>query len=845
MKHPFLLWLALLFSLLTATSHATHLKGGTVSWEPVGSTATTFTVRAKILINYDSSSDGITGATGPMVRGVRTYLVNDIVAVNVGNTDLYWGDEVDPYTPSLTFEGPSSRFKVVKVDEAAQILTLEPAPVDPDDLLHTYTGAENDTFNLNIRANARDDEEVINRGGTMRLESTVKLKLAAPLSNKPPVFTFDDVDNPIVVLKSGTAKFDVPVAVDPDNAVTLTDVVRYRFVTDEGQATDGESGTSWETANGLSIAYNATASKWEVSWDTSQIEQTVRTYTLQLVAEDVLASNPTGPAKSKSTIEFQVWVNDPDQDGVPEIALAPALTTYRAMPGTPMEFRIIGTDRYDPDEFENSRLEVVYNPAQIPANAVLIPTAGFAGEGSGHHGEGDRMESVFSWTPLPADVGTTKVMDFKIRDEDGHESAQVTVTIQVVPIVTVQPLVLTVTPDSHIKGKPGDPLTFTVTGTCASTGVPLSIYAEDPLPGDSVMTPALPATGTSSASTTFTWTPDLPDMNEPNHSYDITFTLGDAYGREVSQEVRIEVLPDEPTIALAPGTVEPVPGGTWDTLTFDVDVSGGYGVDNYLYLSTDNVGSFSQTGGSGSFSSTLTWRVLPGQVKNGILRVRVTDQWGQIKELEVPLDIAPPVAPEWWTTQGVLTGGTVEDFGMATQGQLKAIAKKAYDQLLVEDPGLATGTWYGEQLAAYITALNPTAGNYSPLTHGQLKRAAALFYDVLGEKSGFYDMGRPWTNDWSDDEMNAPASVGQVKTIFSFPLPASGLFNLAPVVSFTAPAPGSHFVPGTSFTASVTASDPDGTVTMVEFYEGSNLLATKTSPPWTASLSFTPPAISR
>ena len=35
MKHPFLLWLALLFSLMTATSHASHIKGGPLTGKRV------------------------------------------------------------------------------------------------------------------------------------------------------------------------------------------------------------------------------------------------------------------------------------------------------------------------------------------------------------------------------------------------------------------------------------------------------------------------------------------------------------------------------------------------------------------------------------------------------------------------------------------------------------------------------------------------------------------------------------------------------------------------------------------------------------------------------------------
>jgi hypothetical protein len=190
MKHPFLLWLALLFSLMTATSHATHLKGGSLTWEPVSSTATTFSVRAKILLNYDSSDNLITGATGPEVKGKKTYLVNDLVVVNVGSTRLYWGDE-DPQSSGLELEGATNRFRVVKVDEAAQIITVEPDPMNPNILVHEYTGAEGDSIIMNLQARIRDSEEVINRSGEMRLESEVRWHLPRryPTRRRPSPWT--------------------------------------------------------------------------------------------------------------------------------------------------------------------------------------------------------------------------------------------------------------------------------------------------------------------------------------------------------------------------------------------------------------------------------------------------------------------------------------------------------------------------------------------------------------------------------------------------------------------------------------------------------------------------------
>ena len=61
--------------------------------------------------------------------------------------------------------------------------------------------------------------------------------------------------------------------------------------------------------------------------------------------------------------------------------------------------------------------------------------------------------------------------------------------------------------------------------------------------------------------------------------------------------------------------------------------------------------------------------------------------------------------------------------------------------------------------------------------------------------------------------------------------------NQPPTVSLTSPANGANFTPPATVTLSATASDSDGTITKVEFYSGSTLLATDTTSPY--SVTFT------
>ncbi|MET0916845.1 MAG: Ig-like domain-containing protein, partial [Burkholderiales bacterium] len=56
--------------------------------------------------------------------------------------------------------------------------------------------------------------------------------------------------------------------------------------------------------------------------------------------------------------------------------------------------------------------------------------------------------------------------------------------------------------------------------------------------------------------------------------------------------------------------------------------------------------------------------------------------------------------------------------------------------------------------------------------------------------------------------------------------------NKAPIVSITAPIGGTTFSTPATIAISATATDSDGTITGVEFYRGSTLLGSRTTPPY-------------
>ncbi len=63
-----------------------------------------------------------------------------------------------------------------------------------------------------------------------------------------------------------------------------------------------------------------------------------------------------------------------------------------------------------------------------------------------------------------------------------------------------------------------------------------------------------------------------------------------------------------------------------------------------------------------------------------------------------------------------------------------------------------------------------------------------------------------------------------------------GTPNVAPIVSITSPSDGAQFDEGTSITIEASASDSDGTVTKVEFFDGTTSLGEDTSAPYSMAL---------
>ncbi|RYD59876.1 MAG: hypothetical protein EOP83_20345, partial [Verrucomicrobiaceae bacterium] len=452
MRNPIALICALIMTCLTGLVHATHLKGGSVTWKR-DTAASGFTVDAEVIINFDLSAGGsLLYPVDPapnvirQVNGKPFYQPGDIVGTS--DATLYWGDGE---------EVSMDRFEVVAVDPAAQIVTAKAIESEGVDLSHPYGWSSATEYHITASASDRDSgEELANRMNTTML---IRSRVTEAAGNTPP--SFDPEQSNLVIADKGTegtpvVTFNVPVATDPDAG----DTVKYSFIEHESEASNltyDENDTPWEKLPETKMSISEAG---VISWDTSDIDQTIQTRCIQVVARDY-APGSTVP-KSSTTLEFQVWVDDTTQTGVPEIVLAPATPIIYVHPDQEeaTEFRVIGFDHG-----ENSRLKLIYNPGELPPGAVMLPTAGFAG--AGHHNEGDYLTCYFSWKPTAADLDDEYVMHFKFEDEDGHESDEVTVTVKVVnePPTPLEPLVLTVSQASFTNVQQGTLVTFTATGT--------------------------------------------------------------------------------------------------------------------------------------------------------------------------------------------------------------------------------------------------------------------------------------------------------------------------------------------------------------------------------------------
>lgn len=119
--------------------------------------------------------------------------------------------------------------------------------------------------------------------------------------------------------------------------------------------------------------------------------------------------------------------------------------------------------------------------------------------------------------------------------------------------------------------------------------------------------------------------------------------------------------------------------------------------------------------------------------------------------------------PNWWGTRQVLSTASPDDYAVANLGQLKTIAKKAYEEMESSLPGGAGPAI--SQLVQSWAPSSPQSDDFAALTLGQLKTVGGMFRSRLAEVWPQYS-AEAWLAGSPDDF--ALATLGQLKTVFAF-----------------------------------------------------------------------------
>jgi len=156
-------------------------------------------------------------------------------------------------------------------------------------------------------------------------------------------------------------------------------------------------------------------------------------------------------------------------------------------------------------------------------------------------------------------------------------------------------------------------------------------------------------------------------------------------------------------------------------------------------------------------------------------------------------------APAWWTTRGVLVpGATADDYAAVNQGQVKHIAKQAYEEMKAAFVGGA-----GATLDAIWASPAPSTDDYRAINIGQLKTVAKPFYDRLAEVDP--TIGYPWASATTPADDFALVNIGQVKNLFSFDPQAIAAAAQPPTVDDLL-APQILLIPSVEYTSAASAT---------------------------------------
>ena len=163
--------------------------------------------------------------------------------------------------------------------------------------------------------------------------------------------------------------------------------------------------------------------------------------------------------------------------------------------------------------------------------------------------------------------------------------------------------------------------------------------------------------------------------------------------------------------------------------------------------------------------------------------LRLLSRAGVILAFGCALTKAAAIDPVWWTTRGItVPGAEIQDYAILNQGQLKQFAYGTFlewQSVPPNSPGSDVTALIGQwttinSSGVRVPKVNAMTMDYAPVTLGQLKAVAKVFFDRmidLGAANNY-----PWAQDYSSTQLNeqiddyAVANIGQAKALFSFTL---------------------------------------------------------------------------
>ena len=167
------------------------------------------------------------------------------------------------------------------------------------------------------------------------------------------------------------------------------------------------------------------------------------------------------------------------------------------------------------------------------------------------------------------------------------------------------------------------------------------------------------------------------------------------------------------------------------------------------------------------------------------------------------------------------TGVNADQFSVRWTGQVQPRYTDTYTFYLMSDDG--SRVWVNNVLVVDNWSDHAAEAQYEKsgtiaLTAGTKYTIKVEYYENAGDAAMYLN----WSSEWLAKEIIPQTQL----------YPAGAPTNNPPTVSITSPASGATFTAPASVTINATAADSDGTISSVAFYQGSTLLGTDTTSPY-------------